>query len=197
MSKTGITVWMTAFCMAASMAAAPTAFACCNDHPNPPALRERHAGASENTDVICGADESAWNPVVDYDTLDDARQAAGFEMTAPKSIDGYPDISYAVIANDLIQITYHADENHYICIRKGIGSEDISGDYNVYEEQSTQTVNGRRITFKGNHGTAGLAVWSDGCYAYSIMAADLDADPAGPGTGISMDAMRALTQQVR
>lgn len=158
---------------------------------------ETGTGLSEDDDLLVGTDSSTWSPFADYDTLDEAETAAGFRITVPDSIDGYSRFSYAVMSDELIQVTYYADDDHYICIRKtaetdGGENGDISGDYRVYEEESTRDIDGRSVRIKGNQGNAGLALWTDGGYTYSLMVStSYDVE-----TGIPMDDLCALVQQI-
>lgn len=158
---------------------------------------ETGTGLSEDDDLLVGTDTSTWSPFADYNTLDEAETAAGFRITVPDSIDGYSRFSYAVMSDELIQVTYYADDNHYICIRKtaetdGGENGDISGDYRVYEEESTRDIDGRSVRIKGNQGNGGLALWTDGGYTYSLMIAASD----DVETGIPMDDLCALVQQI-
>ena len=52
--------------------------------------------------------------------------------------------------------------------RKSQGTEDNSGDYNVYAKNTETEVSGNTVTLKGENGDYTLAVWTDGQYAYSI-----------------------------
>ena len=69
-----------------------------------------------------------------------------------------------VISKEIIQVTYGEDLN----IRKAEGTEDISGDYNIYENTEIKEVDGKNITFSGNNGKIMKAVWTDSGYTYSI-----------------------------
>lgn len=113
------------------------------------------------------------SPIVDYATLEEAEQAAGFEVTVPDSIDGYDTISYSVISDELIQVIYSSDDAS-ITIRKASTSvgEDISGDYNVYAEEQTQEMDGKQVTLRGDNDYAALAIWTDGDYSYSVMSSE-------------------------
>ena len=55
-----------------------------------------------------------------------------------------------------------------LCYRKGIGEEDISGDYNVYEVEETADVSGVQVTLKGSADGYVLAVWNADGYAYAV-----------------------------
>ena len=52
--------------------------------------------------------------------------------------------------------------------RKSQGTEDNSGDYNVYAQNTETEVSGNTVTLKGENGDYTLAIWTDGQYAYSI-----------------------------
>ena len=164
------------------------------------------AGTDDSTDApaavipqeIPGADPSTWSPFTDCDSLSEAEETVGFKMTIPESINGYSVVSYAVMKEyHLLQVQFEADENHYITIRKAVDVNDISGDYNVYKETGTATVDGIEVTLKGNDGNICLATWTSGEYAYSIMCADLTDIGETPSHGLSVDQMTALVAAVR
>lgn len=122
------------------------------------------------------------NPFVDCDSLDAAAEIAGFELTLPEALDGYPNRTVQAIENNLIQV-FCADgdmaqsDTEYILLRKGVGSEDISGDYNEYTSVTEQDVDGKTVTLKGDGSIIYLATWTDGDYSYSVSfsdGADLD-----------------------
>ncbi len=151
-----------------------------------------------DTEEICGADPSTWSPFTDCKSLEEAEEVAGFDISIPDKIEGYDAISYAAMQQDkLIQVDYSKDDNRYICIRKAVGDEDISGDYNAYKEETRTELDGRQVTFKGNDGKVSLATWTDGDYAYSLMYADLTDDTAGSKTGISLEQMKELVSKVK
>lgn len=50
--------------------------------------------------------------------------------------------------------------------------DDISGDYNTYADKKEITVNGVRVTLRGNDGTWSVAAWTENGYAYAVGAAE-------------------------
>ena len=68
---------------------------------------------------------------------------------------------------------------------KSPGTEDNSGDYNVYAQEETLEISGNAVTLKGGNGAYSLAIWTDGSYAYSISVTD----------PLSRDAFRALLEE--
>ena len=53
-------------------------------------------------------------------------------------------------------------------MRKSIGTDDNSGDYNEYPQQEELMVNDISVTVKGSGDLIYLAVWTDGDYSYSL-----------------------------
>lgn len=66
--------------------------------------------------------------------------------------------------------------------RKSQGTEDNSGDCNVYDREETTKVGENSVTLKGTDEGFTLAVWTDGSYAYSISLT----------TPLSQDSIRAF-----
>ena len=98
------------------------------------------------------------NPFVDVDSLEDAAKIAGFDMTAPDSLDGYNGTQIQAIKEDLIQVIY-GEPDHNVYFRKAVGTEDISGDYNEYDTVTESDMDGTNITFSGNGELVYLASW--------------------------------------
>lgn len=108
------------------------------------------------------------NPFAEYGTLAEAARAAGVELTAPDSVNGSDRRIFRAIENDLLEVIYCKGEEEIARIRKAAGAGDISGDYNVYPQVDTVTVNGAEVTRKGDAGKVSLATWTAGEYTYSI-----------------------------
>ena len=108
------------------------------------------------------------SPFTDCDTLQDAASVAGFEVILPASIAGYAQDRIQVIDKNMIQVFYVDDAENVILIRKAVGSEDISGDYNTYTQEETTAVGNTDVLMKGNDGLIDLAVWTSGEYTYSV-----------------------------
>ena len=112
------------------------------------------------------------NPIEEYETLEDAQAAAGFEIPTPAGLpEGYALEAVTTIAKNTIQLIYTDGQNDltYRC-GKADGS-DISGDYNAYDEEETADVNGNAVLMKGADGSRSLAVWQDDAFSYSLHAA--------------------------
>lgn len=108
------------------------------------------------------------SPLADYETLAEAAKAVGFELTVPDALNGSDHYDVSTIANETLQVIYRKGENETARVRKAAGTEDISGDYNVYAQVETATADGIQITLKGNAGKISLATWTDKGYTYAI-----------------------------
>jgi len=102
---------------------------------------------------------------------------AGFDLTLPQPAD-----KLEAIENEMIQAFYGEDGSDML-IRKALGNEDISGDYNEYAQN--KTVDG--VALKGVDEQFSLALWTDGNYTYSISV----------GTPLSQADMMALVGSVK
>ena len=56
--------------------------------------------------------------------------------------------------------------------RKAAGTEDCSGDYNVYTDVTEFEAGSITVTLKGDAGQYTLAIWTDGSYSYSLSLSD-------------------------
>lgn len=123
---------------------------------------KKAGGKSENTQIP--------NPVVEYKTVEDAEKAIDFKAPTPEKLPkGYELDSVSVISNEIFHIFYKNGENE-ILYRAAKGSEDISGDYNKYEAEETDEINGLSITLKGDGSKYYTAIWNDGEFSYALSA---------------------------
>ena len=123
------------------------------------------------------------DPFAEDKTLAEAAKAAGFELTAPVAEDAV----IRVIPEELIEVIDYAGEEETGRIRKGVGSEDVSGDYSVYAQVSTVDVDGLTVTMKGDGGKERLAIWTcDGC-TFSVSVTN----------GVTRNEMSALVKTVK
>lgn len=115
------------------------------------------------------------NPWTDCGSLEEAAKIAGFDMTVPDGIDGYPNIMIQAMDKSTIQVFYSdkelgEEDCKTVLIRKGVGEEDISGDYNKYNENSTAQMHGAEVSLRGDGSLVNTATWVQDGYSYSISA---------------------------
>ena len=136
-----------------------------------------------------GANAQIANPFTDYASLAEAEAAAGFGFAVPDSVDGYPETSYSVMdGGKLLQIVYSAGDDE-ITARKAPGTDDISGDYNQYDEETIVDKTDVAFTVKGNGGKAFVALWTDDENDYSYSLTDRN--------GMDMDAFTTLVMTIQ
>lgn len=107
------------------------------------------------------------NPIVEYETVDEAAKNLDFEPIIPNIPKDYVISSVCVIDGELFQATFKNEEEE-LCYRMAEGDEDISGDYNEYEETQEVEVFGKEATLKGNGDEIYLMNWCDDEFTYSI-----------------------------
>lgn len=83
------------------------------------------------------------NPYTDHDTLKEAEEDAGFKIQVPDEIRGVKAAAFRNLGAKLLEVIYYDGENEVARVRKGIGAEDISGDYVIYSEVKTVEVGGK------------------------------------------------------
>lgn len=132
------------------------------------------------------------DPFEEFTDKKAAETAAGFTITLPEDKDSSANVIYRVDSDSkMLEIIYYSDSDkteELYRIRKAIGNDDISGDYNNYNETKEIKSDGRTVTLKGNDGRVSVAVWTDDKYTYAV-------DYSGQGA--SSDAISALVGAIR
>lgn len=124
--------------------------------------------------TVTSPTETTENDVLTIPDIKEAASAAelselvGFEVGDVDCLPFSPEkIEYTLYWGEIAQIDYTVGEKS-ACFRKSLGSEDNSGDYNVYSEEKAISAGGISAILKGESGKYTLAVWSDGEYSYSL-----------------------------
>ena len=108
------------------------------------------------------------NPYTDHGTLKEAEEDAGFKIQIPDEIRGVKAVAFRNLGTEMLEVIYYDGDTEVARIRKGIGAEDISGDYNEYELDETVDTAGTQVTLKGSADGYALAVWNADGYAYAV-----------------------------
>lgn len=127
------------------------------------------------------------NPYAEYDTLEEAENTIGFEISVPDSYGGYTEPYYAVIEGKILEVQYYNGDDRGMIIRKSRGSEDISGDFNEFDNITETEVNGNTVTIKGSGDEFSLALWVSGDYSYSVSVS----------SGISENALKEIIEIIK
>ena len=122
------------------------------------------AESGENMENMLGMP----NPFTDHDSLKEAEEDAGFEIQIPDEIRGTKAVSFRNLGTKMLEVIYYDGDTEVARVRKGIGEDDISGDYNEYELDETVDTAGTQVTLKGSADGYALAVWNEDGYAYAV-----------------------------
>ena len=146
------------------------ALAACEDKKEPEVETQEEVvnpveETAEEEDII----EGMPNPVVQYDSVEDAVIVVGHLSPLPTIYERY-NKEASVISGKLIQIVYSDDQDGILVLREQKGTEkDISGNYESFPYESNILVNDIEVAVKGDSGDSIiLATWNDGAYAHSI-----------------------------
>ncbi len=108
------------------------------------------------------------SPLTDVTSLEALEAAVGFPIKTPHELPFTPsETTYTYIDTGLAQVLY-VDGEQSACWRQSLGSEDVSGDYNVYDAQTILEWNGQKVMLKGYGDSYALAVWNDGTCSYAL-----------------------------
>lgn len=110
------------------------------------------------------------NPWVSCETLQEAEKNTGYSFEIPQNISRYARTYIQTLDKEITEVRYQNKEkvDDCIIIRKGVGTDDISGDYNEYKETDKTTVDKNEVVLKGNDGKIMLATWTSNGFAYSV-----------------------------
>lgn len=123
--------------------------------------------ASGNTDQAEPSFDGMPNPFTEVSDLRGAAELAGFPISFDGKCDGHSIIR--VIKGSLVEIICQRGDDELYRVRKGAGTDDVSGDYNEYQRKEEKDSGGRTVTLKGNDGSSwSLAAWHEGDYSYSV-----------------------------
>lgn len=108
------------------------------------------------------------NGMVEVYSIDELSAAVNFPVN---EVTGLPftveNEGYTSYWGEMAQIEYTGGGETAL-FRKGKGTDDVSGDYNVYSSVKEITVGVNAVTLKGENDVFTLAVWTDGEYSYSL-----------------------------
>ena len=124
-------------------------------------------GAVELTAEAAGSGAQIPSPWEEYGSLSRLEQAAGFPVSLPVLPEGYEAVLYQAIPGQLAEVRFSGGVDTLI-YRAGLGTEDMSGDYNVYPAVQTVEEGGVSVTCKGDGDTVSLALWSRDGYSFSL-----------------------------
>lgn len=111
-------------------------------------------------------------PYTEHNSLKELANAVGFQFSIPEKLpEGYELSKLFDISNDTVDIRWKKGDAE-ISYRAAQGTEDISGDYTVYDSVVVDTISGSNVTLKGNNDKVYVATWQKGQMTYSITATE-------------------------
>lgn len=143
--------------------------------------------AAKEVETTQNAGLNKGNPFVDCATLEEAAEIAGFDIAVPDRIEGYEDVMIQAVKDEMIQVFYTAADSSEVMIRKGLGEEDISGDYAHYDKQVVKWVGDQTVNFRGNGDLVNVAYWitDDNAYCFRV------------SNGMAMEKIEALIPTIQ
>lgn len=110
------------------------------------------------------------NGMVEVDSLAELSKSIGFSVLEVKNIPfEVTSTVYTNGWNEFAQVEYQGEsQDEAVLFRKARGTDDISGDYNVYSDVKEITVNEVSVTLKGDEEQYKLAIWQQDGFAYSL-----------------------------
>lgn len=134
-------------------------------------LNEYNEVAEQSIDSIEGEPmlKTASSPYVNYNSVDELKENININAKIPDKIRNYKSYSYSVAFSNMAEIEYsNGSDNILYRLEKGEVAEDISGDYNNYENIKKLTVDNTEVTIKGNEDTYKVAIWYKNGVNYSL-----------------------------
>ena len=102
-----------------------------------------------------------------------AESLAGFSFAIGDSAlpEGYgPEAAYIqVIAGAMIEVDYTGEHGGLACLRKAVGTDDVSGDYNSYDLTQTSRIAGQDVTLRGAENAWYVAAWTRDGYSFAVV----------------------------
>lgn len=126
------------------------------------------AAEDETAGAMLGGQVQIANPFTDCETLEEAAKITGFSLKLPDDLpDGIEETAIRVMDGTMIEVIC-TGSGEELRVRKAAGSEDISGDYETYENVCELAAGERTLTAKGNGDTFSTATWTGEGFSYSI-----------------------------
>lgn len=108
------------------------------------------------------------NSIQELNSLEDLSNAVGFDIKTPQYLPFTPSgTNYLSYFGDMAEINY-SNTASTASFRMAVGDDDISGDYNEYDNVKIAKITGITVTLKGNTDGYSLAIWQSDGYTYAL-----------------------------
>jgi hypothetical protein len=114
------------------------------------------------------------SPYQEVNSLQEASEIVGFDIKVPDSVGEYTNLLVNVIDGNVIEVRYLSSDRQKtgFYIRKSRGTDDISGDSNVYSLNITESIAGKDVNLRGNKENWSVATWTEDGFSYALVAGD-------------------------
>ena len=120
-----------------------------------------------------GAVATLANPWQECASMAQAESLAGFSFAINDSAlpEGCgPEAAYIqVIAGSMLEVDYTGERAGSVCLRKAVGTDDVSGDYNSYDLTQTSRVAGQDVTLRGAENAWYVVTWARDGYSFAVV----------------------------
>ena len=129
--------------------------------------------AAQDAVAASGAVATLANPWQECASMAQAESLAGFSFAISDSAlpEGYgPEAAYIqVIAGSMIEVDYDGERGGSVCLRKAVGTDDVSGDYNSYDLTQMSRIAGQDVTLRGAENAWYVATWARDGYSFAVV----------------------------
>ena len=120
-----------------------------------------------------GAVTTLANPWQECASMAQAESLAGFSLAISDSAlpEGYGPEATCIqaIEGSMLEVNYNGECGGSVCLRKAVGTDDVSGDYNSYDLTQTSCIAGQDVTLRGAENAWYLATWTSDGYSFAVV----------------------------
>ena len=120
-----------------------------------------------------GALTTLANPWQECASMVQAESLAGFSFAIDDSAlpEGYGPEAACIqaIEGSMLEVNYKGERGGSVCLRKAVGTDDVSGDYNSYDLTQTSRIAGQDVTLRGAENAWYVATWTSDGYSFAVV----------------------------
>ncbi len=120
-----------------------------------------------------GALTTLANPWQECASMAQAESLAGFSLAISDSAlpEGYGPEAACIqaIEGSMLEVNYNGERGGSVCLRKAVGTDDVSGDYNSYDLTQTSCIAGQDVTLRGVENACYVATWTSDGYSFAVV----------------------------
>lgn len=120
-----------------------------------------------------GAVTTLANPWQECASMAQAESLAGFSLAIRDSAlpEGYGPEAACIqaIEGSMLEVNYNGERGGSVCLRKAVGTDDVSGDYNSYDLTQTSRIAGQDVTLRGAENAWYVATWTSDGYSFAVV----------------------------